>query len=256
MNQLAGDQAVIAQLKTLGFSDGYVETPRRLIVSSEGREKTGKSHFAFTAPPPIILFDIDIGTEGVVGKFQDEGKCFLRYEIRVPREAKQEVYVPMWTNLKGLFKKVYALKQGTVVLDTATEAYELARLSHFGKLSQVQPHNYAEVNNEWRELLRTAYDSTLNTVLIHKMRAVWLNTTGSDGRSRSTKTDRFELSGFAEMGYLAQVNLTHYREDLEGGGTEFSAFVKDCRQNSRVNGTMLHGLMCDFGFLLALVHDK
>ena len=252
------DQVVIAELKAMKFSDEYVETPRRLIVSSTGREKTGKSHFAFTAPPPIVLFDIDIGTEGVVGKFQDAGKYFLRYEVRVPKEAKQDVYVPMWSDLKARIKKAYTLSTGTVVWDTATEAYELARLSHFGKLSQVQPHNYVEVNNEWRDLLRTAFDSTMNTVFIHKMKPVWLNTTTSDGKSRSTKTDRFELSGFSEMDYLAQVNVIHYREDSqEGGGMpDFSTFIKDCRSTPNVNGTVLRGPMCNFEFLLSLVHDK
>ena len=43
----------------------------RLIVSVEGLEKRGKTHFAMTAPPPIAYFDMDIGAEGVVNKFED-----------------------------------------------------------------------------------------------------------------------------------------------------------------------------------------
>lgn len=252
------DEVVIAQLKALGFDDVAKSRPRRLVVSSGGREKTGKSHFAASGPPPIVYFNIDIGTEGVVDKFQNAGKQVLVYDVRVPREAKQDAYVPMWGDLKTRIKKAYSLEQGTVVWDTATEAYELARLSNFGKLTQVMPHNYVEVNNEWRELLRVAYDYSMNTVFIHKMKPKWIN---------NARTGDYEISGFSEMDYLSQVNLIHYREDTESG-TVFSVYIKDCRQTPGIAGQTLRGMplpsgsnrvddpLCNFEMLLSLVHDK
>ena len=39
----------IQQLRALGFSDDKMERPRRLVASVDGREKTGKTHFALTA---------------------------------------------------------------------------------------------------------------------------------------------------------------------------------------------------------------
>ena len=135
---------------------------------------------------------------------------------------------------------------GILAHNTATEAYELARLSHFGKLSQILPHNYQEVNNEWRDLLRTAYDSPLNTVFIHKMKPKWVN---------NTRTNEYELSGFSEMDYLSQINLVTYREG-EGVDVAFSVFVKDCRQDPKIGGEILRGDMCTFGFLLDLVHTE
>lgn len=252
------DNLIIAQLKAMGFDDTIQERKRRLIISSGGREKTGKSHFALSGPSPIVYLNVDIGTEGVVEKFQDAGKQVLIYDVRVPRESKQDVYVPLWGDLKTRIVKAYSLGQGTVVWDTATEAYELARLSRFGKLTQVMPHNYTEVNNEWRELLRTAYDSTMNTVFIHKMKPVWVN---------NTRTKDYEVAGFGEMDYLSQVNLVHYREDTEAG-TVFSVYVKDCRQRPGVAGMTLRGLplpageertidpLCNFEMLLSLVHDR
>ncbi len=261
------DAATIAELKRLGFSDEIVEAPRRLIVSSKGTSKCGKTHFALSGPPPIIFFNIDIGTEGVVGKFQEAGKQVLIYDVRVPREASQDVYVPLWVDLKNRILKAYSLREGTVVWDTSTEAFELARLAKFGKLSEIPPQYYAAVNNEWRELLRTAYDSKMNTVFIHKLKPVWQSTTTSTGKRSSYKTDRFELAGFSEMEYLAQLNLTHYREDTESG-TVFSVVVDDSRHTPGIAGTVLRGLplasgekrvddpMCNFEMLLSLVHDK
>lgn len=250
------DESVIAQLKAMGFSDDYVESPRRLVVSLAGREKTGKTHFSLTAPSPIIYFNVDIGTEGVVGKFQEQGKQVVIYDVRVPREsASKDVWTNMWTDFKVKVRKAYEIKSGTVVWDTATEVYELARLSHFGRLTEVKPSDYSVVNNEWRDVLRIAYDSPVNTVFIHKMRAIWRVVPTSGGRSQLTKTNDFELSGFGDMDYLTQLNLITYREDGDTG-PDFSAFIKDCRQEPNVAGQVLRGPMCNFEFLLSLVHDK
>jgi hypothetical protein len=231
----------------MGFDDERKDDPRRLIASVSGREKTGKTHFALTAPGPIFFINIDLGTEGVVGKFQDTGKRVYIYDVRVPKTASKDIYVPMWENLKQIFQKVYSLKDGSVVVDTDTEVYELARLAKFGKLSQVMPQHYTEVNNEYREVLRLAYDSPMNSIFIHKMKPKYVN---------NARTADYEPSGFGDMEYNSQVNIVMYREQNEDEASEFSAFVKDCRQNKDVNGTVLRGPMCNFEFLLGLVHDK
>ncbi len=237
----------IESLKALGFSDVMIGTPRRLVASVAGREKTGKTHFALTAPGPIFFFDIDVGTEGVVGKFQAQGKKVYVYSVRVPKDAQQTTYESMWSDFKERVEAVYRHNEGTLIVDTSSEAFELARLSHFGKLTQVLPHHYVAVNSEWREFLRLAYDATgMSTVLIHKMKPKYIN---------NVRTSDYELSGFGETTYLVQVNLTAYWEaNPDGGQPLFSILINDCRQNSKLYGMALHGPMVDFGFLLSLVH--
>jgi hypothetical protein len=249
------NQVTINQLKALGFSDDYQQTPRRLIISLSGRAKTGKSHFALTAPEPIIYINIDIGTEGVVGKFQDQGKKIYIYDLRVPKEATKDVWSKMWADFKVRVRKAYEIKTGTVVWDTGSEAYELARLAHFGRLTEVKPSDYAAVNNEWRDVLRTAYDAEeVNTIFIHKVKESWGMIPTNNG-SRLGKTGKMELSGFSEMDYSVQLNgETDCR--FEDGEPVFSVSVKDCRQNMKISGTLLEGPMCNFEFLLGLVHDK
>jgi len=244
----AKDKVVIAQLEALGFSDDLVEKPRRLIASVTGREKTGKTHFALTAPPPIFFFDIDIGTEGVVHKFQEQGKQVFLYDVRVPKGAEKSVYQPMWGGVRQRLSLAYTLKRGTVIVDTSSEGFELARLAHFGKLTQVMPHHYTEVNSEWRELMRQAYDSDMNTIFIHKMKPKYVN---------NVRTGEYELAGFGEMPYLSQINLVTHRQDSdeEGAFPDFSVSVTDCRHNAALNGQVLRGPMCDFAFLLGIVHD-
>jgi len=252
---------VIQDLKALGFSDDIQERPRRLIVSLSGPAKTGKTHFALTAPSPIFFINIDIGTEGVLDKFQAEGKKIYCLDVRVPKTTKSEkdrsdIYVPMWGNLKVVFARVYGMGSGTVIVDTDTEAYELARLAKFGKLTQVMPHNYQEVNNEFREVLRLAFDSPMNTIFIHKVKPKWVN---------NARTSEFEVSGPSDIEYNVQANLETRRMDTEDG-TVFCVYIKDCRQNPSLAGTLMQGLplqsgeartedpLCNFEMLLSMVH--
>lgn len=240
------NENVITQLEAMGFSDNVIERPYRLVASVNGMPKTGKTHFALTAPDPIFFINIDIGTEGVVDKFQAAGKRIYVHDVRVPRTASKEVWTPMWESLKKVFEKVYKVGAGSVIVDTDSEAYELARLAKFGKLTQVMPQHYAEVNNEYREILRLAYDSVMNSIFIHKMKPKYIN---------NARTNEYEPSGLSDMEYNAQINVIMEREDTEGG-PEFSAFIKDCRHNPNVNGEWLKGEMCSFDFLLSLVHGK
>lgn len=246
------DSAILSQLKAMGFSDEIVPTPRRLIASVMGQAKTGKTHFCLTAPAPIIFFNIDLGTEGVVGKFQtgsdtQEAKQVFVYNIRVPKGESKDVYERMWQELKQRMETAYKLHSGTVVCDTGSEAYELCRLAYFGKLTQVLPHHYQVVNNDWREFMRMAYDSQMNTLLIHKVKPKYVN---------NVRTTEYEIAGMGEIPYLVQANLSTFREDTEEG-QQFGLTVTDCRQNASLSGTVLRGYpMNTFEFLLDIVHGK
>ena len=56
--------------------------PRRLVCSIEGLDKTGKSHLAMSAPGPIVYVDLDVGTEGVIQKCQQD---YLIYKVEQPK---------------------------------------------------------------------------------------------------------------------------------------------------------------------------
>jgi len=245
----------VEQLKNLGFDDTPKLPPRRLVAHICGKEGTGKTHCALTAPDPVVYYNVDIGTEGVVEKFQQgtatvsgvpvPRKQVLVHTVRVPKSNDmQQAYVDLWEDFKGKWEAAYGLGRGTVVLDTATEAWELARLARLGKLTQVMPHNYVEVNKEWREMLRLAYDSSMNTVLINKLKPVWVN---------NQRTDRYEAAGFSDTGYTVQITMEMVRQDTEAG-PQFSAFVTKCRQRPELMGRHLVGPNCSFEFLLNQIH--
>jgi len=181
-----------------------------------------------------------------VNKHQVKGTKVMVYNCRMSKGEQQDYYRELWGRVKDRIEKACGLSGGTIVLDTATELFELARLSHFGKTTQVMPHQYTAVNTEWRGLIANVYDSKMSMVMIHKLKAEYKNDKNTGGRI---------LSGFGETPYLVQAHLLSYREDIEGGGSRFGLIVDKMRHNPSLNGFDLNPNMpVGMDFLINMVH--
>ena len=216
------------------------DIPQRLVCSVAGFENTGKTHFALTGRDPVVIINLDVGTEGVAEKFQAAGKRVYTYDIALekptalidaPDGATQMVWQSQWRKLTGTLEQIYALHPGTVVIDTMTETYELVRLAHFGKTDQVMPNKYGPVFAEMRAMVRMAYAAEYTTtVFTHKM-------------GKNFDTGLPEVKGWKDMDFLVQVNLQNDRAPNEAGhGLEnYYATIRKCRQNPHASGMMLMG---------------
>jgi hypothetical protein len=242
-----------------GFVQASAPTAHRLIVNAEGEEKSGKNHFAFTAPGPIFEHSFDIGNEGVVQKFQSKKKIMIaEYELEVqPGEAEAREVADaankVWDQFMANYRDGLAsCGNGTTLIDTGTETWELLRLARFGKLTQVMPHHYGPVNKEMQEMIREGFSHNCNVIFLHKRKDEWENYIGSDGKEKGKKTGRKTRVGFSDMPFLVQVNAVCERVDLDGGGSDFQITVEDCRQNPTVNGVTMPN---DFEILLQMVFE-
>lgn len=233
-----------ASLKKQGFvSAGDIKLQPRIIMSLCGMEKQGKTHFALTAPGPLAVFSTDTGEEGVINKFVEDKEILVlpiaKAEDDAVDEAKKE-----WEKFKFAF---FAALRGddfrSLIVDTATEIWELLRMARFGKLTQVMPYQYGPVNAEYRALIREAYSHDKNLILLHKMRATYVN---------DKRNGEWERAGFGDTGFLVQVNAEIYRYDISEGG-EFCLWVKDCRQNADLAGEEFDGGMCDFPLVAEMI---
>jgi hypothetical protein len=228
-------------MKDLGFEAAAdIQSRDRMILSISGLEKCGKTHFGLTAPGPIAMFSTDIGEEGVVEKFRDKDVQLLTLD-RVDDNAADQA-VEEWER----FRKAYywSLKDGhfrTLLVDTATEIWEMLRMARFGRLTQVMPYQYGPVNAEYRALIRDAYKYDKNLILLHKMKAKYVN---------DKRTAEWERSGFSDTGFLVQVNAQVYRYD----SGDFAIQVIDSRKNPDLMGEELVGPLCNFDFLAQLVN--
>lgn len=235
-----------------GFKLADGQPKPRLIVSVEALDKCGKSNFAFTAPGPLAYFPFDVGEEGVIEKFQDEKQIYVPvkpYETRFEGGAQKQEATTELLRFEKDYKNALRTVR-SVVVDTAGETWELLRLARLGKLTQVKPHHYTEVNQEYRDFVREAYDSDANLILLHKLKAVWVDGKDAQGNAKSSKNGEYERAGFSETGYLVQVNVRMWREeDREEGDLGFRMKILNCRQNPEIAGMVLANEQINFPML-------
>ena len=222
------------------FIRAVPSTNRRMIVSACGEEKSGKNYFSFTFPEPIYVHSFDEGLEGTIEQFIDKKEIHVaKYDLEVQpgKASPQEVAESadkLWNEFVVNYKySLAAAGDGTVVIDTDTELYELLRLARFGKLTQVMPHHYGPVNAEFRDIVRGAYDVRCNLFLIGRLGDEWMN----DAAGKGNKTGARIRKGFGDLPYLTQINALCERVDRVGGGSDFQVQIESCRQNPECNGT-------------------
>lgn len=247
------DPDEILELVALGFETPDTSAHHRLIVSSSAKEKTGKTHFSIaTTPEPIAFIDFDVGTEGVIEKFPRRKMIHKKFQIRKEKMLAGDRYTQAdaeadWTAVQEVIRACVRSKAiKTLVVDTATELWEVARLSEFGKLDQVKSHHYGPVNAEFRNIIQAPYmRSDINVIYTHKVKKEYKNDTWKGG---------YERAGFGDMPFLAQVNIEHYRvSEMEDEDRPFAIKIINCRQNADMEGEELIGPMCTFANLGRMV---
>jgi hypothetical protein len=224
-----------------GFTRANSAVKRRLILSIEALEGSGKTRFALTAPGPIAFINFDYGLEGVVEAFQVKKPIYVA-NVKLNFDGSKDQIVKAAEQELTTFEKNYqtALKQAkTIVVDTGTELWELMRLAAFGKLAQVMPHHYAPVNQEMTRLIKLAYDSDANLIVTHKLKEQWVN---------DKRTGQYEFAGMKDIPFLVQAHARLW--SAEDG---YHLRVGKCRQNAQVTGLELMNDMITFPTLAQFV---
>lgn len=257
-----------------GLVDPNKPRSRRLILAIDAMEKDGKTRFSLTAPGPIGYMDFDNRSEGTIEQFLAAGKKILwriddkghpkPYQIPADLGASDEkssetqaLARTEWKRFEDDFEKLLANPDiRTIVVDTASEAWELIRLAGLGKLKEIPPHLYDEVNSAYRRIIRLARKQTrVNLILVHRLKDEWANDK-KDGKLKSYTTGRKERAGFGQTGFLADANLLLYRlpvAECEKGDLGFRLLVKDCGANAELRGLELANDMIEFPFLAAMI---
>jgi hypothetical protein len=68
---------ITKELSALGFREVDSSIAYRIVAATTAPEKSGKTHWAFTAPGPIAAISNDTGTEAVAKKFLESKKVLL-----------------------------------------------------------------------------------------------------------------------------------------------------------------------------------
>lgn len=144
----------------------------RFATVVQGKEKEGKTNFALTAPGPIVFFSTD-----------PAGFYRCQPDVRFPGKDIRPYFIPdymrnghpdvvkesagrVWRELRNLH--TLALQGArTVVYDSFTDIWVLARMAEFGK-NQVKGIHYGPVNAEFHEFIREYDKYGANLILLHK----------------------------------------------------------------------------------------
>jgi len=251
-----------APLTKLGFEEVTDSVAYRLVVCTTASEKSGKTTFALTAPTPIAAISTDAGTIEIAKGFRRKGRKIVLNQFRpaneiIENEEKkaQAAAEREWERMKASYTQVIEdTRFRSMVVDTATEMWELCRLARFGKLTQVMPHHYGPVNAEFKALINKAYDrEDLNVILIHKVKKEY-KALGKDGKE--VFTGKWERAGFGDLPYIVDVNVKHFFQKavMEGDNlieeARFGIEIIDSRVNMlSVVGLRLEGELCNFAMM-------
>lgn len=243
--------AVVNVFARLGLEHAENLPPqKRVIWSVEGQEKTGRTHLCMTAPPPIAYLDIDIGSEGIIEKFAGQKDIYSRRyayakDIRKGYEQIKAASKVIWQQfVNDFYELLEASKQPggprTIVLDTATDFFNLCLNAHLGKEVQIMPMERTAANNAYGSLIKAAYAYNANLLMIHQMQPEFDN----------KKT--LERKGFNKTGFLVQTVVQTERKP-KPNQDEFQYKITLCRANTSLEGEVLDGQMYDFATLAEMI---
>lgn len=239
------------------------EIPRRLLIGSQGRERCGKTDWGLRSmPAPIIYIGLDFGHEGVIEK-HGKDRTIAKTYINVPLVASQDKYLAIWQRTKDrIVTAILHPDARSVIIDTGCGVWELLRLAEFGKLNQVGDIKklYPVINQEYKSLIRMAYDREVNLLVTHKCKKKYINKKISTSRGvqdQEVWDGDYERAGFGDGGYLIQVQIEHLWDPNRKGGLEnkFGIRVIDCRQNMGIAGVELWGVDNNFPTLASYIFE-
>ena len=219
---------------------------RRLLLSTQGLEGTGKTDLIFSAPDPIALFDIDIGTEGVVEKYKGKKLIGIK-QIRLSPDADQDDYKASYEEFKKSFARTVRNKDvRTIAIDSASDLWDLIKLAKLGVLNpQKKPeHTFDAINSEYRAILREVLfaEHYPNLILTHKMKKQYVAKARRKANGETYQSSEwegnYERHGFSDREYIVQANIEQF---YDRETKQFGYQIEKCRPNGSLVGDRILG---------------
>lgn len=233
------------QLTKFGFdTDSAINDYNRLIMAVEAFPKGGKTAFALSAPKPMsyLNFDrkIEQSTLDLLGVARDD--LYVK-EIRINGDLAQDQHRAEWDQVCGSF--MWMLRDSedirTIVVDTETEMWELARLAYFGKTTQVMPYMYTELNSVYKYMIDQCDKYDKNIIFLRKVKKEYKNDKWSG---------KHEVAGFSKLDWIVEVNA---RMGWDGDEEEFWLEIINNGITASMNGQEFTGEMVSFPWVAAML---
>jgi len=148
-----------------------------IVAAISGEPKTGKSHLGLTFPDPMVVFSFDIGLEPVRAKFPEKKIEVKTYPMPFIDSVKgtgfQKELKEIWDTFNKDYKAtVEDTDVATIMVDTWTAVYEVARIARAKELGQenLLQFQYGDVYARMRSLIQRPRMAGQNLILTTYMR--------------------------------------------------------------------------------------
>lgn len=196
---------------------------KKVLATVWGKEKRGKTHFSFTFPEPIWLFNFDDNEDGPRDKFPAK-EFMVGQSYAVPPGADLADNRDALARFMEDYNELLQMNpEGTVVFDTATALWQMIQAVEITALREkreskgdsvkrdkdgdplIYPYDYAKSNKFIEDIIQGVKKTSMDAVFINRSQSVY----DSQGR----ETDRIKMQGYKHLPFLTNITL-HFGYDL------------------------------------------
>lgn len=218
---------------------------KRTVASVEGEVGTGKTHFCLTARGPHLVQNIDLGTEGVVEKFIDDGKTIYDEKyVWLPGEeedptALKEAAIEVRDKWEKDFRYAIDNGIGTVIWDTESRIWQVYRYAAWGGPNGDDIRDYDALNMRFEANIARAKQCEVNLFLIRSLKDKWGMVAKGNGGKGFGKGGR-EVWGYEHLPSMMFMELSfrHDPKDEETYGDPYTIAIGKCRHNKNLSFTV------------------
>lgn len=211
---------------------GRVEFTPTLMASICGMGGAGKTTFACSAPGPIEFIATDPNSAEVVSKEQaaQPDKEIRYHQFDLPgiafgaRDEVEREATEVWDSFVGVVKPIVkgqVEKPGTIVLDTATEFWQLLLLADHGKSVQILPELRTKSNARWQSLLTGLKQTGAHVLLLHRLGPKYETRTVRSSKGSTEERvqvpGEYERQGFSKTEFAINAEVFLFQDPAREG---------------------------------------
>jgi len=227
-----------------------------------GEENTGTTRFGCTVPHEqgaIGWLAIDKNSKVTLDKFKEElglpiivnQKPIISHSdsLKLATEDDPRKVMDIYNDvIKKTVDQLVKMSEHdgieSMVIDRASQLYDMLMFSHFGRKNQIESYQRGPVNQDMIDIINIFENK--NLCLIHKSAEIWKDTGEVDklGRKKQAPSGKFKPDGFNQIGRFvtAVVELTAKRgkcmgeDESEKLADKYRIKVVTCKGNTLLEG--------------------
>ena len=187
-----------------------------LIMSVSALPKTGKNHYAYTAPEPIRVYCFNGGADFVATKFPSKAIDVRNFHMPIVEDEDKKWALPVWEEFRSQYKKdIEGGAYSTYVFDTATEVENICQQSVLEEQQDVAEernkskkklatNEYLARNLRMKALFDMAKNAGANLISLQYLKDEWIRMKGAE---RAEQTGNLVMDGWKRTESQADINL-------------------------------------------------